>query len=67
MKEIPISVLRAKCCEILERVRKTRLPLLVTRYGRPFVEVLPPASRVVRKSAPREIMAAESRKLVPSR
>src|SRR3984957_8274430 len=65
MEEIPISVFRAKCCEILERVRKTRRFVRVTRYGKPFVDVLPPTEKSVRTIAPREIprTAGESAEL----
>jgi prevent-host-death family protein len=43
MKEIAISEFRAKCFAILGRVRKTRRSIRVTRYGKPFVEVIPPS------------------------
>jgi prevent-host-death family protein len=42
MKEIAISVFKAKCLGILEEVRKTRKPIRVTRFGRPVAEVVPP-------------------------
>lgn len=41
MKKIPISVFRAKCCEILEHVQRTRVPIRVTRYNKPFADVRP--------------------------
>ena len=43
MKEIAISVFKAKCLGILEEVRKTRKPIRVTRFGKPVAEVLPPS------------------------
>lgn len=43
MKEIAISEFKAKCLAILEEVRKTRRPILVTRFGEPVAEVVPPA------------------------
>ncbi len=43
MKEIGISEFRLKCCAILERVRKTRQPIRVTRYGVPLAEIVPPS------------------------
>lgn len=52
MKEIGISEFRARCCAIIERVRKTRRPIRVTRFGKPFVEILPPTRK---KSATRRI------------
>lgn len=43
MKEIAISVFKAKCLGILEEVRKTRKPVRVTRFGEPVAEVVPPS------------------------
>lgn len=37
-----ISKFKATCLAVLERVRKTRRPVLVTRFGRPVAEVVPP-------------------------
>ena len=45
MEEIAISEFKAKCLAVLERVRKTRKPILVTRFGEPIAEVMPPAPR----------------------
>jgi len=36
MEEIPISNLKAICLAVFERVRKTRKPVLVTRFGKPL-------------------------------
>jgi prevent-host-death family protein len=52
MKEIAISVFKAKCLGILEEVRKTRKPIRVTRFGKPVAEVIPaspakPAKRLL--------------------
>ncbi len=44
MKEIAISVFKAKCLGILEEVRKTRKPIRVTRFGKPVAEVVPPTA-----------------------
>jgi prevent-host-death family protein len=44
MKEIAISVFKAKCLGILEEVRKTRKPIRVTRFGEPVAEVVPPTA-----------------------
>ena len=43
MEEIAISKFKATCLEVLERVRRTRKPILVTRFGEPVDEVAPPA------------------------
>ena len=45
MKEVAISVFKAKCLGILEEVRKTRKPIRVTRFGKPVAEVVPPSPR----------------------
>ncbi len=42
MKEVPISVFKAKVYDILEEVRKTRKPIRVTRFGIPVADVVPP-------------------------
>jgi len=40
-----ISKFKATCLAVLERVRKTKKPILVTRFGEPIAEVVPPSSR----------------------
>jgi len=50
MKEIAISVFKAKCLGILEEVRKTRKPIRVTRFGEPVAEVIPPSAQKPRES-----------------
>ncbi len=42
MEEIAISKFKATCLEVLERVRRTRKTILVTRFGKPVAEVTPP-------------------------
>jgi prevent-host-death family protein len=42
MKEVAISVFKAKCLGIIEEVRKTRKPIRITRFGKPVAEVIPP-------------------------
>ena len=44
MKEVAISVFKAKCLGIMEEVRKTRRPIRVTRFGKPVAEVIPPTA-----------------------
>jgi prevent-host-death family protein len=46
MEEMAISKFKATCLEVLERVRKTRKPLLVTRFGQPVAQVNPPSISV---------------------
>lgn len=46
MEEIAISKFKATCLSVLENVRKTGKTVLVTRFGEPVAEVVPPhASR----------------------
>ena len=42
MEEIAISKFKATCLAVLEQVRKTGKPILVTRFGEPVAEVGPP-------------------------
>lgn len=43
MEEIAVSKFKATCLSVLERVRKTRQPVRVTRFGVPLAEVAPPS------------------------
>ncbi len=42
METIAISKFKATCLAVLERVRVTGQPILVTRFGEPVAEVTPP-------------------------
>ena len=42
MEEMAISKFKAKCLAVLEGVRRTRKPVLVTRFGKPVAEIVPP-------------------------
>jgi prevent-host-death family protein len=44
VETIPISEFKAKCLAVLERVRRTGEPILVTKRGEPIAEIVP-ASR----------------------
>ena len=46
METITISRFKATCLAVLERVRQTREPVLVTRRGVPIAEIKPPAEAV---------------------
>ena len=46
MEEIAISKFKATCLSVMERVRKTRQPVLVTRFGEPVAEIVPPSPPV---------------------
>lgn len=43
MEEVAISEFKAKCLALLERVRRTKKPLRVTRFGKPVAEIVPPS------------------------
>ncbi|HKS83267.1 MAG TPA: type II toxin-antitoxin system Phd/YefM family antitoxin [Candidatus Acidoferrales bacterium] len=49
MDEISISKFKATCLGVLERVRKTRKPIRVTRFGEPVAEVVPPSPKPAEK------------------
>jgi prevent-host-death family protein len=42
MNEIAISKFKATCLQVLERVRKTKQPVRVTRFGKPVADIIPP-------------------------
>ena len=42
MEKVAISVFKARRLRILERVRRTKRPVLVTRFGEPVAEIVPP-------------------------
>ena len=50
MQEIAISEFKAKCLAVLERVRATRKPIRITRFGKPVAEVVPPTAVEDRKA-----------------
>ena len=42
MEEIKISEFKATCLAVLARVGRTGNPVLVTRFGKPVAQVVPP-------------------------
>ena len=42
MERIAISEFKATCLAVLERVRQSGQPVLVTRRGEPIAEIVPP-------------------------
>ena len=48
MQEMAISEFKAKCLAVLERVRATKKPIRITRFGKPVAEVVPPTAVVDR-------------------
>lgn len=51
MEEIPISKFKATCLAVLERVRTSGEPVLVTRHGHPVarIETAAPKRRLARR------------------
>ena len=47
MEEIQISKFKATCLAVLDWVGNSRKPVLVTRFGKPVAQVLPPSSSPV--------------------
>jgi prevent-host-death family protein len=43
MESMAISKFKARCLAVLEGVRRTRHPVLITRFGQPVAEVVPPS------------------------
>ena len=39
---IPISVFKARCLAVLKRVKQAGNPILVTKFGEPVAEIVPP-------------------------
>ena len=50
MEKVPITKFRTNCFAVLERVRKTRKPILVTRFGEPLAEIAPPSQKPKKKT-----------------
>jgi prevent-host-death family protein len=50
MIEVAISEFKAKCLALIEQVRLTRKPILITRFGKPIAEVVP-TSAVIDRAA----------------
>ena len=42
-KAVTATHFKTHCLKLLEEVRRTRQPLVVTRHGRPVAEIGPPA------------------------
>jgi len=49
MNEIAISKFKATCLQVLERVRTTKQPIRVTRFGKPVADIVPPQEQEATK------------------
>ncbi|MCY4121228.1 MAG: type II toxin-antitoxin system Phd/YefM family antitoxin, partial [Acidobacteria bacterium] len=43
VEQLAISKFKATCLAVLDRVNRTGQPVLITRFGRPVAEVVPPS------------------------
>jgi prevent-host-death family protein len=50
MESIPVSKFKATCLAVVQRVKRTGRPVLITRFGAPIAEVVP-ATRSVNGDA----------------
>ncbi len=41
MEKIAVSKFKATCLAVVERVRRTKKPILITRFGVPVAEIVP--------------------------
>jgi prevent-host-death family protein len=48
MEQIPVSKFKATCLAVVQRVKRTGRPVLITRFGQPVAEVTPPRRRASR-------------------
>jgi prevent-host-death family protein len=42
METVPISKFKATCLALLDRVKRTGQPIIITRKGEPIAQVIPP-------------------------
>jgi prevent-host-death family protein len=49
VEEIAISKFKATCLAVLEKVKKTGEPVLVTRFGHPVARIEPPNEQPVKR------------------
>jgi prevent-host-death family protein len=47
IERISISDFKATCLAVLERVRKTRVSILVTKRGQPIAQITPPSEEAL--------------------
>ena len=48
METVPISKFKVTCLALLQKVKRTGKPILVTRRGEPIAEVVPPSPPAAR-------------------
>jgi antitoxin (DNA-binding transcriptional repressor) of toxin-antitoxin stability system len=47
MDHLPVSRFKATCLAVLQRVKRTRRAVIVTRFGKPVAKVVPPPAPAV--------------------
>jgi prevent-host-death family protein len=45
METIPVSKFKATCLAVMQRVKRTGCPVLITRFGEPIAELVAPTRR----------------------
>lgn len=60
METMAISKFKATCLAVMERVRRTGEPVLITRRGRPVARVTPPEPASVKSTSAYGAMAADA-------
>jgi prevent-host-death family protein len=50
MDTMPISKFKATCLAVIDRVKRTGEPLLITKRGEPVAQLVPPPPAVPKKS-----------------
>ena len=48
LKSITVIEFKGRCSELIEQVRRTRQPLLITHKGKPLAQILPYTSKKMR-------------------
>lgn len=52
MKTVPATKFKNQCLAVLDEVQRTRLPVVVTRHGKPVAQIGPVASTNARGGNP---------------
>ena len=55
LKSITVIEFKGRCRELIEQVRRTRQPLLITHRGKPLAQILPYTSKKMRGKKARRI------------
>ncbi|TAN23026.1 MAG: type II toxin-antitoxin system Phd/YefM family antitoxin [Acidobacteria bacterium] len=50
METIAVSEFKATCAAVVEKVRKTKQPVTITRFGQPVAQLVPPTDPAPRRN-----------------